>query len=100
MGAGILQRSWYPGCMATNDSNVSVYAEAMRLTAERLHTKTACMVDCLRNDRVALASMLMEEIRESIDSMASDARKMSNDYLDDFGKYVDELFGNYQHKED
>ena len=86
--------------MATNDSDVSVYAMGMHLTAKQLQTKVAVMVDCLRNDHLAMAGMLMADIRLCIDNLAHDANKMSNDYLDDFGKRVAELFGDFHYKED
>jgi hypothetical protein len=85
--------------MATNDNDISVYAKDMQVIAERIHTHVACMVDAIGNDATGLASCFIAMVREDMDQIASSANRMSNDYLDDFGKCVNKCFANYQKME-
>ena len=86
--------------MATNDTDLSVYASDIAQKASRLSTKASCMVDALLDGHPSLAWMFAQDVRKMMDEIASSARKMSNDYLDDFGRSVFEMFENYQKLED
>ena len=75
---------------------LSVYAADIQRTAERVRTMSGLIVDSLSDGHYSLSLHWMKEMRLHLDAIASNARKMSDEYPVDFSKELFDIVANYQ----